>query len=108
MEAQPREIQNYLTADGRSPFEEWLSSLRDTRVRATIRNRLKRVESGNLGDYRSVGAGVFELKIDYGPGYRIYYTRCGDIIYLLLLGGDKSSQKRDIKRAIKIANNLNL
>ena len=73
MKVQPREIQNYLTVDGKSPFEEWLDSLRDTRARAKIKNRLKRVELGNLGDYRSVGAGAYELKIDYGPGYRVYF-----------------------------------
>jgi putative addiction module killer protein len=99
VEAQPREIQNYLTAEGRSPFEEWLSSLRDTRVRSTIRNRLKRVEAGNLGDYRSVGEEVFELKIDYGPGYRVYFGQIRSTIVLLLCGGDKSTQEQDIVRA---------
>ena len=68
MEAQPREIRNYRTVDERSPFAEWLDCLRDMRARAKIRNRLTRIESGNLGDYRSVGEGVFELRIDYGPG----------------------------------------
>lgn len=99
MKVQPREIQNYLTVDGRSPFEEWLDSLRDTRARAKIKNRLKRVELGNLGDYRSVGAGVYELKIDYGPGYRVYFGQVGSIIVILLCGGEKSTQKQDILRA---------
>ncbi len=99
MEVQPREIQNYVAADGTCPFEEWLDSLRDLTARAKIRNRLRRVESGNLGDYRSVGEGVCELKINYGPGYRVYFRQIGSIIVLLLCGGDKSSQEQDIQRA---------
>lgn len=99
MEAQPREIQNYLTAEGRSPFQEWLNTLRYIKARAKIRNRLKRVESGNLGDYRSVGEGICELRIDYGPGYRIYFGQIGSTIVLLLCGGDKSTQEQDIIKA---------
>ncbi len=99
MEAQPREIRNYLTAGGRSPFEEWLDSLRDTRAIDKIEKRLKRVASGNLGDYRSVGEGVYELRVDYGPGYRVYFGQIGSIIVLLLCGGDKSTQEQDIVRA---------
>ena len=99
MEAQPREIQNYLTAEGRSPFEEWLDVLRDTRAIDKIEKRLKRVASGNLGDYAGVGEGVYELRIDYGPGYRVYFGQIGSIIVLLLCGGDKSTQKQDILRA---------
>jgi len=99
VEAQPRELQNYLTAEGRSPFEEWLDSLRDIKARAKIRNRLQRVESGNLGDYRSVGEGVCELKVDYSPGYRVYFGQLGLTIVLLLCGGDKSTQEHDILRA---------
>lgn len=99
MKAQPREIQNYLTGDGRSPFEEWLDSLRDTRARAKIKNRLKRVELGNLGDYRSVGEGACELKINYGPGYRVYFGQIGSRIVILLCGGEKSTQEQDILKA---------
>ena len=99
MEVQPRQIQNYLTADGRSPFEEWLNALRDTQARVKIRNRLRRVESGNLGDYRSVGEGVCELRINYGPGYRVYFGQIGLTIVLLLCGGDKSTQEQDIEKA---------
>lgn len=99
MEVQPRQIQNYLTADGRSPFVEWLGSLRDTQTRSKIRNRLRRVESGNLGDYRSVGEGVCELRINYGPGYRVYFGQIGSTIVLLLCGGDKSTQEQDIEKA---------
>lgn len=99
MEAQPREIQNYLTAEGRSPYEQWLDSLRDTRARDRIDNRLRRIQLGNLGDYRSVGEGVFELRIDYGPGYRVYFGQLGTTIVLLLCGGDKSTQAQDIRKA---------
>ncbi len=99
MQVQPRQIQNYLTAEGRSPFEEWLGSLRDLKARVKIEKRLQRVKLGNLGDYRSVGEGVCELKIDYGPGYRVYFGQIGSIIVLLLCGGDKSTQEQDILRA---------
>lgn len=99
MEAQPREIQNYLTAEGRSPYEEWLDSLRDTRARHKIDNGLRRIQLGNLGDYRSVGEGVFELRIDYGSGYRVYFGQVGTTIVLLLCGGDKSTQAQDIRKA---------
>lgn len=99
MEVRPREIQIYLTSDGRSPFENWLSSLRDNQGKAIIRARLKRIAAGNLGDYRSVGEGVYELRINFGPGYRVYYGQVGLTIILLLCGGDKSSQELDIRMA---------
>jgi putative addiction module killer protein len=99
VEVQPREIQNYQTADGRSPFEEWLDALRDRRAIDKIEKRLRRVESGNLGDYRSVGEGVCELRINYGPGYRVYFGQSGSTIVLLLCGGDKSTQEQDIEKA---------
>jgi putative addiction module killer protein len=101
MEAQPREIENYLTPDERCPFLEWLNALRDETAEVKIRARLKRVAFGNLGDYRSVGEGVCELRIDYGPGYRIYFGQIGTTIVLLLCGGDKSTQQRDIQKAIE-------
>jgi putative addiction module killer protein len=99
MEVQPREIRNYLTADGRNPFDEWLDALRDRRAKAKIRARLDRVEDGNLGDYKSVGEGVFELRINYGSGYRIYFGQEGLTIIILLCGGDKSTQAQDIGKA---------
>ena len=92
MEVQPREIRNYLTVDGKNIFDEWLDSLRDRRAKAKIRARLDRVEDGNLGDCKPVGEGVFELRIDYGPGYRIYFGQEGITIIILLCGGDKSTQ----------------
>ncbi|HYX15419.1 MAG TPA: type II toxin-antitoxin system RelE/ParE family toxin [Nostoc sp.] len=99
MEVQPREIRNYLTVDGKNIFDEWLDSLQDRRAKAKIRARLDRVEDGNLGDCKSVGEGVFELRIDYGPGYRIYFGQEGITIIILLCGGDKSTQKQDVDKA---------
>ncbi len=82
MEVQPREIRNYLTVDGKNIFDEWLDSLRDRRAKAKIRARIDRVEDGNLGDCQSVGEGVFELRIDYGLGYRIYFAQEGITIII--------------------------
>jgi putative addiction module killer protein len=93
------EILEYLTTDGRNPFRDWLSNLRDRQARSKVRVRLNRVRMGNLGDSRSVGGGVSELRIPYGPGYRVYYGRRGDAVVILLCGGDKGSQKRDIFQA---------
>lgn len=101
MEVQPRDIQRYITSDGRVPFSEWLDSLRDTKAKTNINKRLDRVSLGNLGDYAGVGEGVCELKIDYGPGYRVYFGQIGSTIVLLLCGGNKSTQEQDIRRAIE-------
>lgn len=99
MEARPRELRFYETPAGTAPFEEWLDALRDAKGRAKIRVRLDRVESGNLGDCKPVGEGVYELRVDFGPGYRIYFAEDGPTIVLLLIGGDKSTQTKDIKTA---------
>jgi putative addiction module killer protein len=99
VEAAPKELRIYVTKDGREPFSEWLASLRDIRARAKIRVRLDRVSLGNIGDCHTVGEGVQELRIDYGPGYRIYFGQEGATIVLLLCGGDKSTQSRDIETA---------
>ena len=80
-------------------FKDWLSNLRDSRARARIAERIRRLGLGNLGDARPVGDGVSELKIDYGPGYRVYFVKPGLEIVVLLCGGDKSSQTRDIRAA---------
>lgn len=89
----------YLTETGRKPFKEWLDGLKDIVARQKVRIRLDRVRLGNLGRNRSVGEGVYEPKIDYGPGYRVYYATEGKARILLLMGGDKSSQDRDIALA---------
>lgn len=87
-------------------FRTWLAGLRDARAKAHIAARIRAAGLGNFGDTKSVGAGVFEMRIPYGPGYRIYYVRRGEVTYLLLCGGDKSSQKRDIQRAQTMAAKL--
>jgi putative addiction module killer protein len=87
-------------------FDAWLAALKDKAGRARIVYRIRSAEHGNFGDCEPVGEGVSEMRIHFGPGYRVYFTRHGDVIYLLLLGGDKSSQKRDIKRAIAMARSL--
>ncbi|MGM1052658.1 MAG: type II toxin-antitoxin system RelE/ParE family toxin [Pseudomonadota bacterium] len=84
-------------------FDQWLRSLRDTRARAKIIARLRRLSLGNPGDVKPVGEGVSELRIPYGPGYRVYYLARGPIVVVLLCGGDKSSQPRDIELAKAIA-----
>ena len=95
----PRRIQIYRTPNGQTPFTEWLKSLQDIRTRKRIQNRVARIESGNLGDHKPVGDGVFELCLHFGPGYRIYFGEVDNTIILLLCGRNKSSQSRDIDRA---------
>jgi putative addiction module killer protein len=80
-------------------FEHWLFSLKDRIAKCRILARIDRLEMGNPGDTRSVGAPVVELRIDHGPGYRIYYVQRGDVLVILLCGGDKSTQERDIRAA---------
>lgn len=99
METTPKELRIYVTEEGREPFSEWLISLRDHSARAKIRVRLDRVSLGNFGDCHGVGGGVQELRIDYGPGYRVYFGQEGTTIVVLLCGGDKSTQMNDIETA---------
>jgi putative addiction module killer protein len=87
-------------------FSAWLAGLKDKVSRARIVHRIRSAEHGNFGDCEPVGEGVSEMRIHFGPGYRVYFTRRGEVIYLLLWGGGKSSQKRDIKRAIEMARAL--
>lgn len=87
-------------------FEAWLDGLKGLRARGAITDRLERVEAGNLGDHASVGGGVSELRIHHGPGYRLYYTVRDRVVILLLAGGVKASQKRDIRRAQEMAAKL--
>lgn len=99
MNVTPKEAHLYRFLSGRCPFEEWLESMRDRIGRAKIRARIARARAGNLGRCDPVGGGVFELKIDFGPGYRVYFGEVGPAIIILLCGGDKSSQRNDIKAA---------
>ncbi|MCK5913781.1 MAG: type II toxin-antitoxin system RelE/ParE family toxin [Desulfuromusa sp.] len=85
-------------------FDSWFKGLRDKRAAARINARLRRVSLGNLGDIAPVGDGVSEMRIFYGPGYRIYFVQEGQMLIVLLCGGDKSTQKKDIKHAKKLAN----
>lgn len=84
-------------------FDNWLKNLRDRTAKAKIQTRLRRLSLGNLGDVRPIGSGLSELRIDQGPGYRVYFMRRGPVIVVLLCGGDKNSQKRDIALAKTIA-----
>ena len=95
-------LQIYVSSNGKSPFEEWLQSLKDKTSKAKIYQRIDRIRLGNFGDCKSVGAGVYELRIRWGPGLRIYYGLAGTHIILLLCGGDKGSQRKDIRRAHQI------
>jgi putative addiction module killer protein len=87
-------------------FAEWLDGLRDLRARARVQVRIERLASGHVGDAKPVGEGVTELRIDYGPGYRVYFTKRGSAVVILLAGGDKRTQAADIKTAIRLARNL--
>ena len=91
-------VREYLTHGGRNPFREWLGTL-DVAVRARVQARVLRFEQGNLGDHKSVGSGVWEARLAFGPGYRIYFGKDGEAVILLLVGGAKSMQRRDIPRA---------
>jgi len=87
-------------------FVKWLDKLHDIRARARILVRIKRLTAGNPGDIKPVGEGVSELRINYGPGYRVYYKQFGESIIVLLAGGDKHTQTKDIKTALRLAQNL--
>ena len=99
MDANEQRIRVYQKEDGKRPFTDWLNKLRDQKARERIDARLTRVQLGNFGDSKSVGQGVRELRIDYGPGYRVYFGRDGIHVVILLLGGDKRTQSKDIDTA---------
>lgn len=98
------EIRSYTDAAGRAPFEEWLNALKDAQGLARIRARLARLQAGNFGDCKPVRDGVQELRMDHGPGYRVYLSRQGAVLVLLLCGSDKSEQDRAIRQAIDYLN----
>ena len=99
MEIRPGNVRNYQTPSGERPFRDWLTSLRDSKTRAIVRVRINRLRQGNFGDCRHLGGGIYELRIHYGPGYRVYFGDLDAENVVLLCGGDKRTQKRDIKRA---------
>jgi putative addiction module killer protein len=89
-----------------SAFDKWLRKLRDAQAKAKVLVRIQRLALGNPGDVKPVGEGISEMRIDYGPGYRVYYTQRGSEVIVLLVGGDKSSQESDIARAMELAKGL--
>jgi len=94
-------VREYIAKDGRSPFRQWLDTL-DVAVRARIQARLLRFEMGNLGDHKRIGMGVWEARLMFGPGYRVYFGKEGGSIIIPLAGGEKSSQTQDIRRAKRL------
>lgn len=101
MDITPKSVLVYRTRDGRLPFDEWLRELRDANAAARVLARIGRIRRGNLGDCKPVGEGVSELRVDYGPGYRVYFGQAGQMVVILLCGGDKRTQDRDISQARK-------
>ena len=95
------EVLDYLSPDGNDPYIEWLAELADRQARARILVRVQRMAAGNFGDCKSLQEGVWELRIDWGPGYRVYYAQAGKRLILLLAGGDKRKQQADIAQALE-------
>lgn len=98
MPVQPRRLAAYVAPSGRSPFRDWLLKLKDIDGQATVFNRLDRLSQGNAGDFKRLGE-LYELRLHTGPGYRVYYGQDGPLLVVLLIGGDKSTQSKDIKQA---------
>ncbi len=102
MEMRPRILKKYVTDDGNCPYDKWFDGIKDRRTQAIIATRLNRLIQGNFGHCRFLGEGLVELKIDYGPGYRIYFSEDGKVLLVLFCGGNKSTQDSDIKKARKM------
>lgn len=94
-------VHNYVLSNGNEPLVEWLEALKDIKGRARIRARINQIRTGNPGNFKMVAPGIMEMKVDFGPGCRVYYARVGKKIILLLCGGDKTTQHTDIKKAIE-------
>jgi putative addiction module killer protein len=101
------EVRHYVTLSGKDVFDDWLTRLEDARAQARIAVRINRLAAGNFGDCKHLRKGVFELRIDWGPGYRVYYAALGRACILLLCGGDKRKQPSDIERAIRFLKDYN-
>lgn len=99
METVIQDVQEYVTTEGKNPLREWLLGLRDESVVIAVKKRIDRLYFGNLGDHKALGGGLFELRVHYGAGYRIYFGRKGMQIVILLCGGDKRTQLWDIQKA---------
>ena len=99
MEIIPRDVRNYVTPEGREPYEEWVNSYRNRKTRAIIRERVNRLHLENFGDYKQLTADLYELRIHYGPSYRVYFGMVDRVIVILLCGGSKKTQRRDIQKA---------
>ena len=104
--SQPDTMQQNMEIRKTSTFAVWLDGLRDIRARARVLARIERLATGNAGDVKPVGEGVSEMRIDYGPGYRVYFKKRGRSLVILLAGGDKSTQAKDVKMALRLARNL--
>ncbi len=100
-------VSDYLTNDGRDPFKEWLGNLTDRQARARILVRIQRMAAGNFGDCKPIADGMWELRIDHGIGYRVYYARAGEKLILILAGGDKRRQQAEIDTALEYWKNWN-
>ncbi len=94
-----KELRLYRTPKGKEPFAQWVSSLKDNIAKAQIKNRMNRLALGHVGDCKAVGEGVSELRIQHGPGYRVYFVELGSAVILLLMGGNKWTQEKDIQKA---------
>ena len=92
-------IEIYQQRSGHQPFVQWLYSLRDVKTQARVESRVRRLSLDHWGDHKNLGGGIIELRLDFGPGYRVYCSRVGEATVILLAGGDKSSQQRDIDKA---------
>jgi putative addiction module killer protein len=99
MDVRERTIRLYLTPTEDCPFEAWFDGLSDIRAQQRVLARIARLRTGNLGDWKALGNGIFELRIDFGPGYRIYFGQAGSNVVILLVGGSKDRQQREIRRA---------
>ena len=95
------EIRHYVSRAGKDVFDDWLTQLADARAQAKVATRINRMAAGNFGDCKSVRQGLYELRVDWGPGYRVYYATLGRECVLLLCGGDKRKQSADIERALE-------
>jgi putative addiction module killer protein len=95
------EIRHYRTASGKDPYQEWLDELKDVKGRVVIQRRVDRLAAGNFGNHKFCEDGVWELRVDFGPGYRVYYAQDGKSVVLLLCGGSKRRQSADVKEAVK-------